>query len=375
MLKKNARKKKPKWMRDESLAGIASPAVVDQDEVAPPPITVTPDSTLSEFFENWFLPVVLTPQQSRPGTIRVYLDVLDWWVYFTNDPPVQRIDHRLTAAFVDALRKASYRRGPKSELRRLSHNRIAILLRTLRALLGRIGPRITMSKATACLVPETPLVPAFKAVFKKKGCLTLEQARAVAAACDRMEFPRRSLPVQFPTPLWWKARLALLYYTGLRRNTAFGLRWRHVERDGDNWWLNVPASLVSKTNKATRIAVHPQLRDILKRMRCQRGEDHLLVPAACDIDCFGDYHYRLQTLAGVPEAEQISVQGWRRLHGQALAELGLAYAENVARVSLDHSDVRTTNTHYVELVNQLRLKLPPLWPNGVSEETQLTLWR
>jgi integrase len=346
--------------------------MIGQDDAPASILSVTAESTLTDFWEHWFLPIVLVPGKASEGTIRLYRETLAWWRHLTGDPPIRRIDDLLCAAFVGALRNATYRRGPNGDLRRLSHNSIAKTLRTLRAVVSRLGPRVKPMKPTAKLLAEAPIVPAFKAAFKRKETFTLSQARAIAAACDLMQCPRR-LPEQFPPPIWWKARIALLYFTGLRRGTAMALRWRHVERDGDRWWINVPGSLVPKTGKATRIAAHPQLIAVLKRMHWQRGENHLLTPEV-DIDHFAGLHYELQRKAGIAVAACQTVGAWRRLHGQLIGELGLTHAENLSRVSLDHGDARTTTTHYVELANECRLKLPPLWGDGVLDQRQLLLF-
>jgi integrase len=372
MKNRTSRPSSKPWLRDQAVAGIASPDAVGTIDQLEPVVPVTSHSTLAEFFEGWFLPVVLSRQEAAAGTIRNYREAITWWTHLTGDPPIGRIDDLLVASFVEGLRVAGFRRGPNAELRRLSHNSIAKTLRTLRAVLSRLGPRIQPTKATARLLPETPIVPPFKAVFKRKGTFSLAQARAVAGACDLMQHPR-TLPEQFPIPNWWKARLALLYFTGLRRGTAFELRWRHVERDGDRWWLNVPGSLVPKTGKSTRIAAHPQLVAILRRMHWRRGEHHLLTPAV-HVDHFATLHHELQRKAGLPVAECYSSSVWRRLHGQQIGELGLAIGESLAQVSLDHSDLRTTSTHYVELVNELRLKLPPLWGEYAFDHQQRLLF-
>ena len=57
-----------------------------------------------------------------------------------------------------------------------------------------------------------------------------------------------------------------------------------------------------------------------------------------------------------------------------LAEMGLGFAEELSARALDHTNVRTTLDHYVSAVDHFRLRLPSLWPDGVSGERQLRLW-
>ncbi len=73
-----------------------------------------------------------------------------------------------------------------------------------------------------------------------------------------------------------------------------------------------------------------------------------------------DLHNELQERAGVPAERRAGFHTWRRLHGQVMGSLGLAFATNVSAAALSHSDVSTTSGHYVDLATQLTLRFPSL---------------
>jgi integrase len=333
-------------------------------------IPLSDGSTLSEFFADWYLPVVLKTKNSVAGE-QCYRRVLNWWQLLTCDPPLREIDDRLVAAFLQALATAEYRRGPGKELRRLSRVTIATFSVRLRTLLTHAGSGTGHGPA-ARLIEHRPAVPTVGFGYRPKPCWTLEEMRAISAAVNEMKGP----PAidRFTVASWWRAWLALAYYTGLRFSTIFALHWRNLIDVGEQLYLDISAEQVTKTGKAIRLAVHPQLADVLRSIRYGTNGNHLIVPPACHRRTFNTLHRRLQTLAGLKGAAVLPPHAWRRTHGQRLSELGLGNAEQLAQLALDHGDVRTTKSHYIAAVDHFRLRLPLLWPHGVSNERQLGLW-
>ena len=57
-------------------------------EAERPALTVLTDAlTLTEFFDRWYLPVILAPRERSPETIKRYRESLAWWGLMTTDPP------------------------------------------------------------------------------------------------------------------------------------------------------------------------------------------------------------------------------------------------------------------------------------------------
>lgn len=333
------------------------------------------ETTLTLFYQHWFLPVVLEAAERRQGTLDNYRNTLQWWALLTCDPPLCAIDDQLIAGFVAALKKTGYRRSPDGQFYPLSSMTIRGHVTRLSSMLTRAGHHAPRRGPCARLLTHLPSVPHVRAVSRQKPRFTLEEARQIAAACSSMVKPDVT-PMQRPLCLsaakWWRAFIGLLFYTGLRSGTIMQLRWRHLcELDGHEY-IDVPAS-ITKAGKSLRIAIHPQLSGVLKLRAGVTGE-HLILPRLCVYRTVLDFHATLQRLAGLKGVQILSPHAWRRTHGQLLGEMGLSNAEKLASVALDHGSVAVTKASYVSIVDHCRLQLPDLWPQGVSGEEQRLLF-
>jgi integrase len=329
------------------------PPASDADDQLPTNVTV--NMRLPQFFHRWFKPIVIDGEGLAEGTELGYLTLLRWWKQLTSDPPLRLIDPFVVATFSARLRKATYRRGPLGKERPLSAHRVSVMLRNLRALLNRCGAQREPNKQTAGLPLKVPAVPVESIESDPKPCFTLDEAKRIVAAARFIDCPKLDgiEPWQF-----WRALLAWYYVTSLRRGSLLRLEWSMLRHDGHYCWATVPARLVGKTKKPKRIVLPPWCwREVEHWPR--RSERIFLWPH--DDDHLNDVHYRLQTLAGIAEEQQLSIQGWRRTHGDAMGNEGLEIAERLAQMALDHSDRRTTKQHYVDFENRVRLRLPPLW--------------
>lgn len=328
--------------------------------------------TLGQFFDEWFLPGMLAKKRAA-GTIHRYGDALKYWSDVTGDPPLAEIDDQVCIDFVGLLPEWGFsrrgqRRGEPLRIARLTDcpaftplqsATMAGHVQRIGTLLERAGPRYSTRIRVAEILPRLPYLPQVTAEFETKPPFTLATARLICAAAARMGRPE--LPAGFPRLLWWRTRLALFYFTGLRAGTVTRLAWSHVRPglDGSELWLDVPKQIV-KTGKPIRMPLHPQLAELLGQL--PRGGD-LILPEGCGYRHFLTLHSELQELAGIPEADRQSPHAWRRTHLSLMGELGASQALEVARIAADHSSGRTTMEHYVgqTLVNGIRLRLPPLF--------------
>lgn len=335
-----------------------------------------------DFFENWSLPQVLKTRKRATGTIEGYENTLRYWEQITDDPRLVDLllddDDKQTIDFVGTLPEWGYsrrgmRRGEPIRIGPLSANPsfTSLELTTVSAhatrmatLLRQAGPQYEMRSRVARLLDRRVYVPPVEHDFQPKPPFELGVARQIAGATSRMARP--ALPSWLPCELWWKTRLALFYFTGLRAGTVVALARPHVERRKTGLWLNVPRSLVKKTKKPIELVVHPQLAELIDEVEARRPSDaapsDLLLPAGCGYRNFLDLHVDLQKHAGLSAEEIQSPHAWRRTHLTQIADLGAPQRIECARLAGDHSDGRTTEHHYLPtLVNQLRLRLPPLF--------------
>jgi hypothetical protein len=312
--------------------------------------------------------VVLRGKGASQGTILVYTDALRWWKTLTGDPPLAQIDDYTVSAFAEGLRSTRYRRGKLGEWRALTEDSIAKHLRTIRAVLYRIGPTRDPARPAKELVHTAPLISVPKVEQDPKPTFSLAQARRIVEAAQHFRHP--DLPGLRPYQ-WWRGFLGTLYVSGFRPGTARLLEWPMLKHEEDGFWLMVPSRLVPKTKKGTKVALPSWLGEMLANWP-RMGL--LIFPYPRHKDTLGDDHKALQLLAGMAEDATLELKAWRRFHGDQLERLGIGLADKIGQQALDHGDSVTTKSHYVNLVNELRRRLPCLWDEGPVQRIQRRLF-
>jgi len=333
------------------------------DRLAPPrqrPAKLSAGSTLREFFELWFLPVVLNGDtNAKLSTVRSYESSLDWWERLTDDPPLSAVDAYTLATLKTGLRAATWRRGPHAPARTLSAHSIAKHLKQLRAVLLRVGPTIDRALPSAGLLDNAPFMRV--ATPKRqmpKPAMPLDVVRAVVLECLRLRDAddRRE----------WFARVSLLFYTGARIGTAQAVGPRNVvEREGRRW-LIVDGEDV-KTGNAFAVPLHAEAAAALDRLPARNGR------------FFRQVHPRtlsrkfawLQKRAGV--ARPLGFHAVRRTHGEQMVAVGAASGQLAAQLSLDHARADTTRQFYADARALLIDRLPKL-VDDVADLGQLRLF-
>lgn len=360
-----------KWERptlrlvnDETLAAdeLRDPTPADDGR------SVSGASTLRQFFLRWFLPIVLCGEMARnEANIKIYLEALDYWERYTKNPPLRLIDEYTIARFSDALRSATYRRGPLGKERPLSLPSQNKHKRTLRAILGRIGPTLNPDKPAKHLVDAPVRIKVEKLPKgKAKPSFGISTARRIYALAGELLIPSLDRLAGMPPGAYMQLFLSLLFFTGLRSGTVLRLRWDMLEERDDGWWLDVPGTIVHKTGKPLEVPVGPHLLAELARFRTDR---ELICPLVCAYDWIGKLHKRLQRSAGLSGRRVLEIRGWRRTHGTEVANLGVSHGMRMAQMALDHAAEETTAEHYVSLAKIIRA-LPPLREERATNDRQ-----
>lgn len=345
--------------------------------------------TVDDFVERWYVPGILKPKRRASGTLDNYDDSLRYWRAVTSDmidqdgerkfgpagPTMFDIfsDDQIGIDFVGLLQEWGYsrlgvRRGGKCRIGRIDHFPSFTQLKSptvaghasrIATILSYAGPRFNARRPAAEILPRLPFIPPMSAEFETKPPFDLATARQIADACVAMTKP--DLPPGWDVVQWWKTRLALFFYTGLRAGTVTRLARKHLHETGGLLSLKVPGAIV-KTGKAVELPLHPQLAALVRQLP-PGGPEDLLLPAGCGYRHFLTLHSELQELSGVPLELRQSPHAWRRTHLVQMGQLGANDALRIAQLAADHADARTTRDHYVgqALVNQLRLQLPLLF--------------
>ena len=321
----------------------------DEESVESSRTVVSGKMTLTEYFDRAHASRL---EGRQPGTLILYRDAMRWWADLTGDPPIDGIDQVTIASFQASLRDARYRRGPTGAWRPLSAASRSKLERSIRAVLRQLGPD------GDDLLPKPPrLRPTRAEPSAPAESWTLAEARAMIAAVGAA---RKPTIAECSPAAWWRAFYSLAAYTGLRLGTLLALRRRHVVTREDGVWLDVDASSMSKVRRRKQCALHRLAVESLTQLP-NGGPDVLLLPWPRDQRAILDTHYAIQTAAGVPEDRQHEIHGWRRWHGNAMADLGFAERLDLARESLGHSSSSVTERHYVSSLLRLARMLPDLW--------------
>lgn len=324
-----------------------------------------PHSTLTEVYERAYRPILIDGQGLHKRTARVYADALDWWRELTGDPPLAKLDARVTAGFVSDLLKQPGRRDE-----RLAIGTVRKHVAQIDSLLRFVGPpdRTRRGRYNLGIVPLPPPIDRPRADHAPPSSdFTWLEIEALIKAAEKMKAPRR-LPC--PAPDWWRSLVVVAVYTGLRMGQLFSLRYADYSAP----WITVQAS-TSKGRRGKRQYLRPEACEAIERIRTKRD-----LVFECRSWARGNPRNlqtllkRLETLAGIPPARQFGFHGFRRSHATALAEAADDGRAGLlaAQISLGHASGSTTLDHYVAGRAQERIaasainRLPAL---GVSGET------
>ena len=313
--------------------------------------TLSASSTLREFFDGWFRPIVLAGDtNAKPATVVEYLSSVAWWETLTGNPPLSAVDAFTLADLKTGLRSATWRRGSNSPARGLAPHTIAKHLKQLRAILLRTGPTVDRSLPSAGLLDAAPYMRV--ATPKRqtpRPAFTLDECRAVVAAACRLAHP---------VERWrWVARLSVLFYTGLRIGSTNALSPANVvERDGRQWLVVEGAEI--KTGNAVAVPLHAEALKALGAAATAAGSGSGRFFEVVHPRTLARRHDALQVDAGI--SKPLGFHAWRRCHAEQMVALGAASGELAAQVALDHANGSTTRQFYANSRALLVDRLPKL---------------
>ncbi len=320
-----------------------------------------PKWTLSKFFERWYVGQATTTRSRKPAgdkTIASRRVGVRYWTELMatkkrpEGPRLNEITVDHLEQFRDRLRTVTYQRHTNSAERQLSESTQFARFTDVVILLSAAGP-IDGNRIRAGVLESVPRLYHQGPVHFPKETWTLDEMRQVAESIDTFETKTDNIDRYRDLARAW---LALLFYSGHRASTYKVIGSDDlVETRPDAWFIDIKKSV--KTGKADRVAVHPQLLELLKR--CGEGSPIINWP-------FGyrrlyDHFKAWQIHAGLPENRIFGPQAMRRLNAQVMLSLGVDQAQAAASNSLGHSSVSMTAGHYADAKNTFRLMMPDLF--------------
>jgi DNA-binding CsgD family transcriptional regulator len=315
--------------------------------------------TLCTFFESHYRPTRL--QDGSSETVRSFRNVLRRWRLLTGDPPLKEITHSTLTHFRDCLAKM---RGQK-RASRLSGQSIRRYFTCIECLLNKAGPAGYRNRDAAGLIPSAPWIKKPKPEAKPVRIVTPDELSAVYTAAVAIDKPR--IP-GFKPAAWWRALLAVVRNTGLRRRALLQMRMEHV-----NWTesrLDLPRELL-KSGRAFSIHLN---RTALEHLRKIRTDRDLVFSWPHSEKTFYACWHKLQTEAGIPKKRHFGLHDLRKTLGTILWEDSPA----AAQWALGHSSPEVTRRHYVDGMGLVaraldRMVQPEAFTVGIPSDPSATV--
>lgn len=316
--------------------------------------TLSRGMTLRQFFDAWYLPIVMEAERENDGdTVESYTESVNWWERLTGSPTLDRIEREgdvLVARFQTGLRGATWRRSPLSAEKPLAKATIEKHKRQVRAVLYRTGPQTDPARTAKRLIDEVPYIRVQKPKCRPKGSWNVEQVTRLYETAAEVTTPARWGK---SAPLRWRAFILCAFYTGIRVGALLQLQRSMLTVTGDGFRLSVPEE-IDKVEKYLDVY-----------LRREAGEALLAIPDdgpyffdRIDVDTLDKRHRRLQKVAGLQQIE--GFHHWRRTFAKFYGLAGAEAAIAAVKRALNHSDERTTTESYLNIDPDLIRRFPSI---------------
>ena len=318
--------------------------------------------TLSQLFEERFVPLWCSGRRLDDKTLKSYRETIQWWTKLTGDPPLAAIDDFLIAKFIDELGRQPGRRGGLLAVITIRRH-----CRHLQKFFNFAGRKRAdrYNRKNQQLLPDPPFVDLPRADKEPpNGDFTLEEIHKLYRAADVMKRP--DVPGVRPSE-WWRALLVVGYYTSLRRGSLMSLAFKDLLGDYVH-------SRSAKGRKGSRVYLHPQAREHIDRIRTER---ELIFPWRNWPKSYrnlNDHFTRLLFAARIPAWRHFKFNGLKKCHLSVLAGQEYDQGIKLAQQSANHTSASITTGHYInESVSERVLRrainsMPSPVPPGFTSE-------
>ena len=288
---------------------------------------ILPMINLSGYVRMWYAPTYLYGKRSL-RTISEYVTSVEYFLNLVGDPSLDEIDPPMNARFIHGLQAMG-----------LSVETIRKHCRNLNAVWSKAGPSGHRNRDTLRLVNEAPWIrppEAYRRLPREipdSEADSLYHATEECAAC--FKFPTY-LEERRLRPVWWRALIALVASTAIRRKVVFNLTWGDF--DIGHKYFVVPAEF-DKCKTARRKPIHPDVLRLLDAVKC--GDK--ILPWKHGNGKFYECWNDLNETAGI--------MPHLKLHDLKRYSLQLACRSGADAATLqllgDHSSFQTTTAYYV----------------------------
>jgi integrase len=265
------------------------------------------------------------------------------------DPQLRELNADWVARVKAGLFTVQYRRGRLGAVRSIRRATAEKHLRQIRAVVKSLGPD------GDGVLDRPPRVRCETAARRPKGCYTLAELRQLVAAGESTA--AAGLPDHF-----WRRCYGVLFYSGLRLETALATRVKHLRWEGDTAFFDVDGHLNRKTGKPLWMPVHESLCELIRSTKSTETAESKLIPWPWSGDWLLRAHKRLCEEVGLHATDDrpLDLHGVRRSLLTTAAFGSIQRAYELAAAFGQHSDVGTTAESYVSLAGMLQEAIPTL---------------
>ncbi len=228
---------------------------------------ITADLTLSEFYENWYLPKIATRKRQTKATIAERNTAMKYWISITGNPKLSEINDDIVDSFTDGLYKAV-----KPDGKQLSDQTIRKHLSAIESVLMYAGPQNDGLKRALGLIDHLPEFPSIKKrVDVNSRTPTIKEFESILKACRVAERPKLE---GITAPEWWECAFLFLYSTGIRYQDFIGAKWSHIKQIQNVKALIIPPEN-EKTHRERIVPLNKLAQSVLNRLPRTGREDNI----------------------------------------------------------------------------------------------------
>jgi integrase len=345
-----------------------SAELIEEDREIRESSELSPDITLSEFYDKYFLPVILLAGKADAKTVADYRSSVRRWAELTGDPTLGEITNVACARFIEMEFLIPGRKSGSD----ISPNTIRKHCGNLQRILHVAGPQCERYPAaptafglfgTDCY-GRPRLTPFFNRPPKRdklpEDLYTVEEIRRLIEASQKADSPVSN---QFTPAEWWTALFRFLYNTGLRIGSALACQrewifrgegrgksgeWR-VESGEYFYYLSVPGVSYKQGRPHLFYLSHHAIEAVQKMPRTGK-----IFPWAKTPTTLTRHMKKLMKAAEIPQEKYfgLAFHGMRKSLGTALWGVD----QEAARLQLGHASKSTTEQSYAgqsQLANSL----------------------
>ncbi len=300
---------------------------------------LSPRMTLSQFWLDFVKPCFLSARNDQLLTLVEYQQSIDYWIRFTDDPPLDMIDDFTIARFSQGVHQLPGRKSPL-----VSAATVRKHFRNIQCCLDLAGPRSSRSPASRKaqrLIADVPYLD--KPSLDLDPVATNFTVSEIGRILDATRWMRRPLNDDLPPEGFWTLFTTMSYNTSEREGAMLSV----AQPPPDAAEIYFPRGIRKGKRKAQLVPLNAAARAAIETWRSPRA---LLCPFPRwpqSRRWFIRLWHSLVRKAGIPDERNFPPHALRRSTATEAAQID----PKVAQLLLGHGSMKTTIDHYINQSN------------------------